>query len=96
MRGEYLNFFNSYNDITAVEPEDIGMATRFAFNRPFSIMNDLGGDTNVLMFVRNRMSYYPFPSPKSELIRFWENKAEYKALREGMLYMMDPIMEPNK
>lgn len=93
VRSEYLNFFNSYNDITAVEPEDIGMATRFAFNRPFSIQNDLGGDTNVLMFVRNRMSYYPFPSPKSELIRFWENKAEYKALREGMLYMMDPIFE---
>ena len=96
VRSEYLNFFNSYNDVKTVEPEDSGMATRFAFNRPFSIQNDLGGDTNVLMFVRNRMSYYPFPSPKSELSRFWENKPENKALREGMLSMMDPIAVPCK
>ncbi len=96
IRSEYLNFYNSYNDVTVVEPEDMGMASKYAFNRPFSIQNDLGGDTNVLMFVRNRLSYYPFPSPKSELRRFWENQDEHKARREAMLNMMDPIAQPTK
>ncbi len=96
IRSEYLNFYNSYADVKVVEPEDTGMATKYAFNRTFSIQNDLGGDINVIMFVRNRLSYFPFPSPKSELKRFWENQNEYKALRESMLRMMDPIVEAGK
>ena len=64
----------------------------YAFNQPISILNHFGGDTNVLMFVRNRITYYRFPSPKTEYIRFWENKPEYKTMREHMLTFMDPIM----
>lgn len=89
---EFLTFYNSYADVTIVEPEEMSGPSLFAFNRPFSIANDLGGDTNVLMFVRNRISYYQFPTPKSEYVRFWENKDEYKALRDQMMVMMDPIM----
>ena len=93
---EFLNFYRAYPDVTVVEPEDMKTPSTFAFNRPFSIHNDLGGDTNVLMFVRNRINYYRFPAPKSEYIRFWENKDEYKALRDNMLLMMDPITPVNE
>lgn len=88
---EFLTFYNSYADVGIVEPEDMPGPSAFAFNQPFSIQNSLGGDTNVLMFVRNRVSYYPYPAPNSEYVRFWENKDEYKSRREFMLQMMDPI-----
>ena len=88
---EFLTFYNEYADVGIVEPEDMPGPSAFAFGRPFSISYDLGGDTNVLMFVRNRITYFQFPAPKSEYIRFWENKDEYETRREGMLNMMDPI-----
>jgi hypothetical protein len=88
---EFLTFYNSYADVGIVEPEEMPLPSNFAFNQPFSIQGMLAGDTNVLMFIRNRISYYRFPAPKSEYIRFWENLDEYKAQREGMLLMMDPI-----
>ena len=90
---DYLNFYNSYADVGIVEPEDMPQPnTMFAFDQPFSILNHLGGDTNVLMFVRNRISYYRFPSPKAEYKRFWENTPQNKERRELMLQFMDPIM----
>ena len=88
---EFLTFYNEYADVGIAEPEDMPGPSAFAFGRPFSISYDLGGDTNVLMFVRNRITYFQFPAPKSEYIRFWENKDEYETRREGMLNMMDPI-----
>ncbi len=95
---EFVTFYNSYADVDIVEPENMPGPSAFAFNQPFSIQNQLGGDTNVLMFIRNRITYYRFPTPRSEYIRFWENKPEYIARREAMLNMMDPIMavESNK
>ncbi len=89
---EFITFYNSYADVGIVEPEDMKEPSIFAFNQPFSILNHLGGDTNVLMFIRNRISYYRFNTPKTEYTRFWENKPEYKVIREHMLQMMDPIM----
>lgn len=96
---DYLNFYNSYADVGIVEPEDMPQPnTMFAFDQPFSILNHLGGDTNVLMFVRNRISYFRFPSPKAEYKRFWENTPQNKDRREAMLQLMDPLMtvEENK
>lgn len=95
---EFLTFYNSYADVSIVEPEDMKQPSRFAFNQPISILNHLGGDTNVLMFIRNRITYFAYPTPNSEYIRFWENKPEYKDRRENMLRFMDPIMvvENNK
>lgn len=89
---EFVTFYNAYTDVTIVEPEDMPAPSNFAFGQPFSILNHLGGDTNVLMFIRNRITYYEFPAPNSAYIRFWENNPEYKARREAMLQMMDPIM----
>ena len=93
---EFLTFYNSYADVGIVEPEDMKEPSMFAFNQPISILNHFGGDTNVLMFVRNRINYYRFPTPKTEYTRFWENKPELKAQREHMLQFMDPIMTVGK
>lgn len=89
---EFLNFYNAYTDITIVEPEDMPGPSHYAFGQPFSILNHLGGDTNVIMFVRNRITYYEFPTPKDAYVRYWRNLPEYKTRREGMLQMMDPIL----
>lgn len=89
---EFITFYNSYNDVSIVEPEEMPNPSNFAFGQPISILNHLGGDTNVIMFIRNRITYYEFPAPKDAYIRFWENKPEYKTRRENMLQMMDPIM----
>ena len=65
--------------------------SNFAFGQPISILNHLDGDTHVLMFIRNRITYYRFPAPKDEYICFRKSKPEYKTRLEAMLRMMDPI-----
>ena len=89
---EFITFYNSYADVSIVEPEDMPEPSIYAFNQPISILNHFGGDTNVLMFIRNRITYFQFPTPRTEYTRFWENKDEYKSRRENMLMFMDPIM----
>jgi hypothetical protein len=89
---EFITFYNSYADVGIVEPEDMPEPSIYAFNQPISILNHFGGDTNVLMFIRNRITYFRFPTPRTEYTRFWENKDEYKSRRENMLLFMDPIM----
>lgn len=86
---EYLNFFTAYNTITTVNPEEL--PSQFAYGVPFSIANNLGGDTNVLMFVRNVETWYLFPIPTAELQRNLPNSDENYALRGRMLELMDPI-----
>ncbi len=88
---DFLMFYNAYTDITIVEPEDMPNPSPYAFGQPISILNHLGGDTNVIMFVRNRITYYEFPTPKDGYTRYWRNLPEYKTRREAMLQMMDPI-----
>lgn len=93
---EFLTFFNAYvevdvpNDIPIKEHEML--PTLFAFGRPFSISRDLGSDANVLMFIRNVVNYYRFPTPTREFRRYYENNEENKVRREHMLRMMDPVM----
>lgn len=95
-KDEFLGLYNSYQDV--VLPMDtptkqyVNPPTRFRFGVPFSIQYDLGGDTNVLMLVRNVVDYWRFPrSYNAEFRRFWENSPENTALRNQMLLMMDPI-----
>ncbi|HHT15586.1 MAG TPA: hypothetical protein GXZ86_06880 [Clostridiales bacterium] len=97
---EYLNIFGSYGDV--VIPNDVPLksyvdpVTKFRFGVPFSIQYDLGGDTNVLMSIRNVVSYYRFPRPvNTEFRRFWENSAANSNLRSSMLSLMDPIVMPS-
>ncbi len=89
---EFLAFYNAYTDITIVEPEEMPGPSNFAFGQPISILNHLGGDTNVIMFVRNRITYNEFPTPKDGYNRYYRNLQAYKDRRDAMLQMMDPIM----
>lgn len=96
VRQEFLGLYGSYADV--VLPNDVPVKsyvnppTRFAFGMPFSIQYDLGGDTNVLMLVRNVVDYWRYPLPvDTEFARFWANSPNNKALRENMLRFMDPI-----
>ncbi len=86
---EFFTIFPDLNSVKSAEPEtmdDLG----FAFGQTISIENDLDGDTNVLLFVRNQVTYCDYVNNTHKLTRFWPNLPERKALREQMLLMMDP------
>lgn len=85
---EYFTFFPDIDSVTNVEPEtmdDLG----FRFGQNISIAEDLNGDTNVLLFVRNRVTYRDYVTDSHKLTRFWPNLSERKALRQQMMAMMD-------
>lgn len=86
---EHLNFYTDYSQALQSDPES--KATAFAFGKPFSIANQLGGDSNVLMFIRNNLTYYRYPTPTAQLIRNYPNSAARKAERGAMLALMDPV-----
>lgn len=86
---EYLNFFPAYSTITTVDPDKL--PSTYAFGKPFSIAAALGGDTNVLMFVRNRLSYYRYPMPTVQFARNYPKSDARMAERGRMLGMMDPV-----
>ncbi len=86
---DYLYFFPSFSTVTTVNPEEL--PSPYQFGVPFSIADRLGGDTNVLMFVRNMLSYSRFPVPTAEYVRHYPNRDDNKTLREAMLEMMDPM-----
>ncbi|NLC33122.1 MAG: hypothetical protein GX781_07485 [Clostridiales bacterium] len=86
---EHLSFFNDYTQ--ALEQDVNTTTTQYAFGVPFSIANLLGGDTNVLMFIRNNLTYYRFPVPTEQLSRNYPNSEARNAQRGAMLGMMDPV-----
>lgn len=72
---EYLNIFADAASI------DIYAESAFAFGTPFSITEDLGGDTTVALYVCNKVDY---PSHSPYVTRFWPNMCENKAIVEAM------------
>ena len=86
---EFITFYTDYAQALGNDPDT--EKTAFAFGQPFSIANSLGGDTNVLMFVRNNLSYYRFPAPTVQLTRNYPNSTARKAERGAMLSLMDPV-----
>ena len=85
---EYFTFFHDLNSVTEVEPENMP-ASAFAFGRPLSIEQDLGGDTNVLLFVRNRVTYCTYVNDSHKLVRYWPNLPQRVEKRTQMLAMME-------
>ena len=85
---EYYKFFHDLNSVGEVEPERM-TDQGFVFGRPVSIERDLQGDTNVLLFVRNRVTYSVYVNPTHKLERYWPNLPERAALRSRMLNLMD-------
>lgn len=86
---EHLSFFKDYSQ--ALQTDVDTTQTTYAFGQPFSIANSLEGDTNVLMFIRNNLTYYRFPVPTEQFIRNYPNSEARNAQRGAMLGMMDPV-----
>ena len=85
---EYFTFFHDLNSVFEVEPERMG-ESGYLFSRPLSIARDLQGDTNVLLFVRNRVTYSTYAVSTHKLERYWPNLPQRAALRSRMLILMD-------
>lgn len=85
---EYFTFFHDLRSVTNVEPETMG-DPGFRFGQSISIAGDLDGDTNVLLFVRNQVTYRDYVTDSHKLTRFWPNLKERRDLRNQMLAMMD-------
>lgn len=81
-KDQFFTIFGDYDEITTVEPEQLN---RMEYNKTYSIQNDLGGDTSVLLFVCNRASVR---DDTRGIVRFWENIQWRKELRETMLAMI--------
>ena len=87
-QSEFFTFFPDLFGVTEVEPEN--MADKgYVFGQPISIEKDLNGDTNVLLFVRNRVTYCDYVNSTHKLTRYWPNLPERVTLRNQMLQMMD-------
>ena len=86
---EFVTFFHDLSSVTNAEPETME-ELGFRFGESISIENDLEGDTNVLLFIRNQVTYCDYVNNSHKLTRFWPNLPERKALREQMQAMMDP------
>jgi hypothetical protein len=86
-KSEYLNFFKDFNSVTTVVPEELGEG--FRFGEAISIQKDLGGDTNVLMFIRNVATFRNFVTNDILLKRFYKNYPSRVTLRNAMLELMD-------
>ena len=85
---EFCTFFPDLDSVTNVEPETM-YDRNFFFGQNISIAEDLNGDTNVLLFIRNQVTYRDYVTDSRKLTRFWPNLTERKALRQQMLAMMD-------
>lgn len=83
---EFMTLFHDMNEVT-VNPAQA--ARSFNFGQPISITNDLDGDTNVLLFVLNHVTYRDYVTGTHKLTRYWHNLPEYKALRTQMELLMD-------
>ncbi len=87
MKSEYLSFFPDLKSVTTVDPEELGGG--FAFGQTISIQNDLGGDTNVLMFIRNVATYRNSVRDGVSLTRYYKTDTRHTALRDAMLALME-------
>lgn len=85
---EYLTFFPDLASVTNVEPEtmdDLG----FQFGQHISIQQDLNGDTQVLLFIRNRVTYCDYVTNSQKLTRFWINHPDRVAIRNEMMALIE-------
>ena len=80
---EFFTFFHDLGSVRNVEPETMS-DPGYHFGWPISIENDLEGDTQVLLFIRNRVTYRNYVTNSHKLTRFWPNLTERIELREEM------------
>jgi len=87
IESEYLNLLPDLASVTTVEPASLGEG--YKFGQPISIEKDLKGDTKVLMFVRNVITYRDHVIDGVKLTRFYPNLPHLVDLRTQMQGIMD-------
>ena len=87
VHSEFLTFFPDLASVTEVEPEKLGEG--FKFGEPISIEKDLKGDTRVLLFVRNVVTYRDYYTGDLRHARYWPNLKQHKDYREMLQGLMD-------
>ena len=86
---EYMNIFSDLNSITLEALEgDVLEGQGYEFGQPISIAKDLGGDTNVLLYVRNVATFNTRVYDDQFLVRMWPNTPARKEIREGMINLV--------
>lgn len=88
LENEFLTIFPDLNAVTEVEPSGFEGVT-CTFGRPISIANDLGGDTNVLLYICNQATYcdnlsYAYLNPIYHAC-YWANLPRRVAQRSAMM-----------
>lgn len=92
LENEFLTIFPDLNAVTEVEPSKFEGVT-YAFGQPISIANDLGGDTNVLLYICNQATYcdnlsYAYLNPIYHA-RYWANLPSRVAQRNAMMELVN-------
>lgn len=89
---EFMTIFSNLNAVTEVEPDAFEGST-YEFGKPISIANDLGGDTNVLLYICNQATYcnnlsYKYQNPIYHA-EYWPNLDWRIAEREAMMELVN-------
>ena len=87
IESEYLNLLPDLDSLTTVEPDELGEG--FTFGEPISIENDLEGDTKVLLFVRNVVTFRDHYTYQKPLSRYWPNSSNYAEYYAYLKSIMD-------
>ncbi|NLJ64575.1 MAG: hypothetical protein GX337_04200 [Christensenellaceae bacterium] len=87
IESEYLNLLPDLASLTTVNPDELGEG--FAFGEPISIENDLAGDTKVLLFVRNVVTFRDHYTYQKPLARYWPNSSNYAEYYAYLKSIMD-------
>ena len=87
VHSEFLKLYPNLDAITSLEDE--ALTDGHAFNQPISIEKDLGGDTKVVMLVRNVLTYNLNYRGMRMLTRYWPNKPEHREYRTQLEALLD-------
>ncbi|MHC1786166.1 MAG: hypothetical protein AB9880_03815 [Christensenellales bacterium] len=85
VRSEFLAIFNDLAGVASILPEKLADQAK-AFGAPISIEKELGGDTKVLLYVRNVVDY---SDKVAGIQRFTNRLTEYTAVLDGLRSIMD-------
>ena len=85
---KFYTFFTDFDSVTTVEPKEI--ENKFEYGVEYSIANDLGGDTSVLLYMCNKATH---TSNEDGLWVFRDQYAPFAHLINAMLEMIGKSAE---
>ncbi|MGN0795173.1 MAG: hypothetical protein ACI4MG_11980 [Aristaeellaceae bacterium] len=71
--------------LAETETLDLAQLKNYAFGEPISVAEDLGGDTKVLLFIRNVVDY----NTGMPVVRIYPNTSAFKARIDALMKNMD-------